>query len=175
MPSFASSRGDLMERVHDRFCVWKRVTIKRASFRDLMRLLEENGYLNESGITAAAFAVMHKVEFDLPEMRAELVMARNDDFSLWRVPRSSTMLAARAVGLQLCPQRLAPWLRLAYDDQPVLERAQIAMAPIIGHDDAPAVFSLDRLRDRAWLDVTRGSDESTFGPNTPWIFMRKVT
>lgn len=59
---------------------------------------------------------------------------------------------AQIIGLELCPADAGPNYRLKYRNQPSNEWICMGMKQIIGPDDNPVVFMLERRNDGLWLN-----------------------
>lgn len=76
----------------------------------------------------------------------------------------------RQLGLELCPQEVAPQFRLEYKDQPLDERLYVAMKPIASSDGEPRIFVLGHNADGLFLDAARARPDDKWHPNNKFMF-----
>lgn len=91
---------------------------------------------------------------------------------------------ARAVGLELCPLELGPWLRMQFVEQPESDpggahtqgRAPagsitVASEPLDDDDDTPKGFYLRRIDGVLWLRAYRASADHQWSPDDRLVFV----
>lgn len=80
---------------------------------------------------------------------------------------------AKEFGLEICPAKTGPELRLQYKDQPKYEWLHIAMEPIVGSCGFPLIFMVghsDWGDNNLYLGATRSCYGDSVGINNRFIF-----
>lgn len=90
-------------------------------------------------------------------------------FTDW-TPTEKIYAKAQELGLDLCPAEVGPYLRLAYQDQPLNEWFLIAMKPISDRDRDPNVFYLERHTDGLWLRHNLAGPGNEWNPEYEFAF-----
>lgn len=146
----------------------------------LLETLRRRGVsLNQSAETLLGNAV-----FDHPEPRSVTVVERSiSDLGLTDGAVLPTIFeAAQAIGLDLCPPTVGPYLRLALQSQPTAPDSimsngrapsaslTVASAPLRGDDDYPKGFYLRVVDNRPWLRGYRCTDEYAWDAGDSFVF-----
>lgn len=104
----------------------------------------------------------------------DLVIVSPADLSFkYNTSRSNIYKRAKELDLELCPSEVGPQLRLQYKDQPYGEYLHIAMIPIIGENNSPRAFGIERDGKMLWLHGNNGRPDSVWSVNSKWVFVRR--
>ena len=110
-----------------------------------------------------------------PQTELDLVDATVEEIGFPQgAHRGEIYARAKRQGLDLCPQKTGPQLRLEYLDQPAGELLHVAMEPIaIGQDGEHGVWCIEHGKDGLWLDSADGSVLVFWPADTRWIWCRR--
>jgi len=84
---------------------------------------------------------------------------------------ADVLRAAEARGLTACPMDLAPWLRLAWMDQPDASKVTVACEPPFSDPAYPTGWYLGREGERRWLRGYRASSDWWWRPDSVFAFV----
>ena len=77
---------------------------------------------------------------------------------------------AMKLGLELCPPKVGPTLRLEYTDQPLGESVHIAMKPIITEDGEPRIFVVAHNSAGLSLETAVARPDDKWGLDEIFVF-----
>ncbi|MFZ2959434.1 MAG: hypothetical protein WA705_21310 [Candidatus Ozemobacteraceae bacterium] len=98
------------------------------------------------------------------------IMGSVEDRDLFGHPAPFTGGRCTQLGLDLCPPKLGPELRLQYSEQPVGERIYIAMKPITASDGEPRIFVVEHNSHGMSLDAVRARPGHEWPPDAIFVF-----
>ncbi|MBI2645340.1 hypothetical protein HYW94_04180 [Candidatus Uhrbacteria bacterium] len=103
----------------------------------------------------------------------ELVIASGRELGFTKaVTRKELQERAYQLGLEKCPARVGPLLRVEYGDQPNGERLLVDMEAVAVSVGGLDVFYVGRDSDDLWLDAGSGHPDDGWGPDR-WMFLRR--
>ena len=146
------------------------MNIELGNFSDpqaVIHALNTNGFFTNS----ASDFVIKKIDFGT-KRKVDLTKITGADLGLCEEYGLDELYkTAEKFGLEPCPAEVGPTLRLKCHYK---ESILIAMKPIIGNENLPAIFSLEyhEFRDPA-LYIFHVYDSIKFTPDNTWVFTRK--
>lgn len=155
------------------FKVWKTIKLGmglRTSY-EFPRAIKQAGmkisdWVNEILWKPSFGVATQEIEFDLVNVSvAELGFAKG-------ATRREIYTCAIELGLELCPNKVGPQLRLQYRDQPMGERLLVGMEPIAGSGGYLNVFNVGHYGDGLWLDSSSGHPGYPWYADIRWLFVR---
>lgn len=81
--------------------------------------------------------------------------------------------AVHAVGLELCPMELAPYLRLQFLEQPEGSLITVASNKPVQSDTFPNGFYLSRSTESIWLRGYLSTEDWMWSPESIFAFVQK--
>jgi len=175
MPSSAEA-PKLEVKGASEFPVWKTVTVGQHRGVDAIRNALDKARIS---IGDSADEVLGRPAFNFSPERRELELVLVSVAQLGFGADGATLAdihaRALALGLALCPEEVAPQLRLQYRNQPVGEFLHIAMQPQRTYHGAPINFSLANSGAGLALLGGSGSPELVIAGNVLFVFVRPGT
>jgi hypothetical protein len=150
--------------------VWKTLTLS-SSFEstDDLRDVLRTGRRNTDAWTRY---MLNKVDFTC-DMQVDLVRVSVGELGFKDSAEFEQICAkAKKRGLELCPARVGPELRLQYEDQPENESLGVAMEPISDAEGLSAIFVLSHTDGTLWLGNNEAHPKTRYSIAAVFIFSR---
>lgn len=149
-----------------KFKTWKTITISTKTLPELKEALKAAD-INVSIYAGDMLDNMPLVKKQ--KVNLVRVTVKELGFTDW-TPTEKIYAKAQELGLDLCPAEVGPYLRLAYQDQPLNEWFLIAMKQISDRDRNPDVFILVRYTVGLWLRSRLAEPGCEWGPGHEFAF-----
>ena len=170
-PAKATEQGGVMA---NKFPIWKvvKLGIGLKTADDFRRAFKEAC----CKIGESADDIIGRADFIVSKSKKEvdLVIVSPADLGFrYNASRSNIYKRALELGLELCPSELGPQLCLQTKNHPHGEYFNIAMMPIIGSNNIPRAFGVERNGKTFSLHGNNGNPETTWTIASKWIFVRR--
>lgn len=158
-----------------RFPVWRTVSGNNFSCEYLIQLMKDSGM----EISKSASEILNKFVYTSSpvEIEADLAVVSSEDIGFTEGAKLKELIErgeSKEFGLRRCHALVAPFLRIAYFNQPEGERLMVVMDPICDSAKVPRIFSLGADKGLLWLGAPYGNLEGFWDKDCRLLYALSV-